>query len=121
LAAFITARIEAFPPAVVYAAGTVACVFALPFGLIVIAVILSGILQIFTPGGGSAIPLFAWKGSVDGLSPDQLREFHAKPRLLRFAQVYLWLAANSLVGAVIALIAFAGLYTLMQFAQQKPH
>ncbi len=121
LAAFIVSRVETFPSAVVFMAGAVACVFALPFGLIAIAVILSMLLQIFTPGGGSAIPLFPWKSSVDGLSPDRLREFQAKPRMNRFAIVYLWLAVNSLVGAAVALIAFACLYTFMQFVQQKHH
>lgn len=120
-AAFIAARIESFPSAVVFIAGAVACVFALPFGLIAIAVILSALLQIFTPSGGSSIPLFPWKGSVDGLSPDQLREFEAKPRMNRFAKVYLWLSVNSLVGAAVTLIAFVCLYTFMQLVQQQHH
>jgi len=119
LAGFIIAFVEAFPRAVLLAAGAVACVFALPFALIVIAVTLVTVLQIFTPGGGSAIPLFGWKGSVDGLSLAQRREFEAKPRMVRFAKVYLWLAVNSLVGALAALVAFACLYAFMQFAQQR--
>ena len=119
--AFLVARIESFPSGIVLIAGVVAGVFALPFGFIAIAVILSGLLQMFTPGGGSSIPLFPWKGSVDGLSPEQLREFAAKPRMNRFAYVYLWLAVNSLVGAAIALIAFACLYTFMQLVQKEHH
>lgn len=80
-----------------------------------------GLLQAFTSGGGSALPLFAWKGGVDGLSPVDRSEFEAKPPMIRFAKVYLWLAVNSLVGALITLIAFAALYILMQIAQQKNH
>jgi hypothetical protein len=41
------------------------------------------------------------------------------PRTRRLAEVYLWLAVNSLVGAVMTLIAFAGIYALVQFAQQQ--
>jgi hypothetical protein len=121
LAAFIASLIEAFPSAVVVAAGALACVFALPLVLIVTAVILAAIVQIFTPGGGGAIPLFGWKGGVDGLSLVQRHEFEAKPRMLRFAKVHLWLAVNSLVGALITAVAFAAIYTLMQFAQRPNH
>jgi hypothetical protein len=121
LAGFIASLTEALPRTFVFATGAMACVFALPLALIVVAAILAAIIQIFTPGGGSAIPLFAWKGGVDGLSPGQCREFQAKPRMVRFAKVYVWLAVNSIVGAVITLVAFAGIYALMQFAQQPNH
>ncbi len=120
-AAFIASLVGKLPHALVLAAGAFACVFALPLALIVIAVILAGIVQIFSPGGGAAIPLFAWKGGVDGLSPAEIREFEAKPRQHRFIKVYLYLAVNSLVGAVMTLLAFAALYALMQFAQQQKH
>jgi hypothetical protein len=117
--AFIVSLAEGASIAVDRATGLVAGVFPLPFALIVIAVILSGIFQIFTPRGGSAIPLFGWRGGVDGLSSEERMEFESKPRIARFAKVYLWLAVNSLVGAAIALIAFAGLYVMMRFAQQQ--
>ena len=121
LAALIASINQATPRAIVWATGAVACVFALPLALIVIAAILAIIVQIFTPGGGSVIPLFGWKGGVDGLSPAERREFQAKPCVVRFAKVYVWLAVNSLVGALIALAAFAAIYVLMQIAQQPKH
>src|ERR1017187_5704123 len=106
----LASLIENFPRAVVWGTEAFACIFGLPLALIAIAVILVALLQIFTPGGGDAIPLFRWKGGVDGLSLAQRHEFEAKPRLVRFAKVHLWLAVNSLVGAAITLVAFAGLY-----------
>jgi len=119
-AMFIRSLVVDASSVVVWATGVLAGVFALPFALIVVAVILAVIVQIFSPGGGNAIPLFAWKGGVDGLSATQRLDFRAKPPVARFARVYLYLAVNSLVGAAITLVAFAGLYVLMQFAQQ-PH
>ena len=68
LAAFITSRIEAFPLTVVFTSEAVACVFALPFGLIAIAAIFSAMVQLFTPGGGNAIALFVWDGGVARLA-----------------------------------------------------
>ena len=118
---YITSLVETFPRLIVWATGAFACVFALPLALIVIAVILAGIVSIFTPGGAGAIPLFAWKGGVDGLSLTQIREFQARPPALRFMKVYLYLVVNSLVGAVMTLLAFGALYVLMQFAQQQKH
>jgi len=120
-AAYIVSRIASFPTALIYATGAVACVFALPLGLIVISGILSILLQIFTPGGGSAIPLFPFELGVDGLSSAQVLEFKANPRMHRFTKVYVWLAVNSLVGAAVTVVAFAGLYALMEFARQSHH
>ncbi len=120
-AAFIAALTQGFSTVVVWATGALAAVFALPFALLLVAVVLAVIVQIFTPGGGSAIPILGWKGGVDGLSPDQRRAFEARPRAVRFGKVYVWLAVNSLVGAAITLAAFAALYALMQFAQQPNH
>jgi hypothetical protein len=120
-AVYITSLVEKCPHFLVWATGAFACVFALPLGLIVIAVILAGIISIFTPGGASAIPLFAWKGGVDELSSTEIREFQTKPPAYRFMKVYLYLAVNSLAGAVMTLLAFGALYVLMQFAQQQKH
>jgi hypothetical protein len=120
-AAFIASIVDDLSRFLVYLTGVLAAIFALPFALIIVAVVLGGLLQMFTPGGGSAIPLLAWNGGVDGLSPVEKSEFEAKPIMVRVAKVYLWLAVNSLVGAVIMLIAFAALYMLMQVAQQKNH
>lgn len=119
--AYIVSRMASFPAVLTYATGFVACVFAIPLGLIVVAGVLSMLIQIFTPGGGSPIPLFPWKCDVDGLSSAQVREFRAKPRMHRLARVYIWLAVNSLVGAAVTLVAFAGLYALMEFARQSRH
>lgn len=121
LAALVTSLIEGFRVAIVIPVGAVACVFGLPLVLIVIAAILSVIVQIFAPGGARAIPLFKWKGGVDGLSDELRSDFENKPPLVRISKVYLWLAVNSLVGGAITLIAFAGLYVFMQFVQQQNH
>jgi hypothetical protein len=121
LAALIMSLVENFPRPAVYSVGAIACVFALPWLLVVVAVILAVIVQIFTPGGGPTIPLFVWKGGVDGILFSRLQEFEAKSPLGRFAKVYLWLVVNSVVGAVVTLLAFGALYVFMQFVQTQKH
>lgn len=119
--AFIVSRVASLPTVLIYGTGAIACVFALPLGLTAMAWVLSGLLQVFTPGGGTAIPLFQWKCRVDGLSDAEVRVFRAKPCMHRFAMVYVWLAVNSLVGAAVTLVAFGGLYALMEYARQGRH
>lgn len=120
-AAFIASRTQGFPQTVIGFTCLLACVFALPFALLAVAGVLSGLLQAFTPGGGKAVPLFTWKGGVTGLTLAQFREFKGMPGLRRFVKIYLWLAVNSLIASVVTLVAFAGLYVLMEFARNNHH
>ncbi len=119
LATFVVSLTESSPTILAFVTGAISCIFALPFGLIVIAGILSEVLQVFTPGGGRAIPLFVWNGGIDGLSPAEFREFRSSPTVYRFAKVYLWLVVNSLIGVVVTLVAFACLYAFMEFIRQS--
>jgi hypothetical protein len=118
LAGFIIAYFQDAPQVVVVGTGILAGVFAGPWLLIVAAGILAGIVQAF---GQTSINTLPWKGGIDGIPSDQIAQFDAKPQVVRFGKVYLWALVNSLVGAVVAVLAFAALYAIMQFVQTAKH
>jgi hypothetical protein len=115
LVLFILALAFDTPHALKIAAGSLAALFALPWLLMLFAVVIKELM----PMGLNIGEIGVWGGGIENLLVHQAQEFETRSVVYRFAKVYLWAVVTAFSAAIVIVIGLTFIHFLLQSARSR--